>query len=138
MSGLIRQMRLNDPAFLRFLAVGVVNTAFGYGVYALAVLAGLPAQAALIVQFVLGALWNYSLHARLVFAVRGWGRMPLYIGAYLLIYLLNAAALHSLMALGLGALLAQALIMPATVIASWLLVGRVMGFHRSDREGGMA
>ena len=34
-------------AFLRFLAVGVLNTAFGYGVYAAGVLAGLPAQAAL-------------------------------------------------------------------------------------------
>ena len=28
-------------AFLRFLAVGVLNTAFGYGVYAAGVLAGL-------------------------------------------------------------------------------------------------
>ena len=30
-------------AFLRFLAVGVLNTCFGYGVYAAGVLAGLPA-----------------------------------------------------------------------------------------------
>lgn len=138
MTGVIRRLHLNDPAFLRFLAVGVVNTGFGYGVYALAVLVGFPAQAALIMQFVLGALWNYNLHARLVFAVQGWSRLPLYIGAYLLVYLLNAAALHSLLGLGLGPLLAQALIMPAMVIASWLLIGRVMGVHHSDREGGVA
>ena len=116
-------------AFLRFLAVGVLNTGFGYGVYALGVLAGLPAQGALALQFVLGALWNYCLHARLVFAVQGWGRLPAYVGAYLLIWALNALALRALLAAGLGALAAQALILPATVALSWGLIGRVMGFH---------
>lgn len=116
-------------AFLRFLAVGVLNTAFGYGVYAAGVLAGLPAQAALALQFLLGALWNYRLHARLVFAVRGWGRLPAYVGAYLLIWALNALALRGLLAAGTGPLAAQALVLPATVLLSWGLIGRVMGFH---------
>lgn len=116
-------------AFLRFLAVGVLNTAFGYGVYAGGMLAGLPAQAALALQFLLGALWNYRLHARLVFAVRGWGRLPAYVGAYLLIWTLNALTLRALLAAGTGALAAQALILPATVLLSWGLIGRVMGFH---------
>lgn len=116
-------------AFLRFLAVGVLNTGFGYGVYAAGVLAGLPAQAALALQFLLGALWNYRLHARLVFAVRGWGRLPAYVGAYLLIWALNALALRALLAAGADALLAQALILPVTVLLSWGLIGRVMGFH---------
>lgn len=116
-------------AFLRFLLVGVLNTAFGYGVYAAGILAGLPAQAALALQFLLGALWNYRLHARLVFAVPGWGRLPAYVGAYLLIWALNALALRALLAAGLGALAAQALILPGTVLLSWWLIGRVMGFH---------
>lgn len=117
-------------AFLRFLAVGVVNTGFGYGVYAAGIMAGLPAQAALALQFLLGALWNYRLHARLVFAVEGWSRLPAYVGAYLLIWALNALALRTLIAAGAGELAAQALILPATVVLSWLLIGRVMGFHR--------
>lgn len=121
-------------AFLRFLAVGVVNTGFGYGVYALGILAGLPAQAALVLQFLLGALWNYRMHARWVFAVEGWGRLPAYVAAYLLIWALNALALRALLAVGMGALAAQALILPATVALSWLLIGRVMGFHRRNRE----
>ena len=121
-------------AFLRFLAVGVVNTGFGYGVYAAGVLAGLPAQAALALQFLLGALWNYRLHARLVFAVRGWDRLPAYVGAYLLIWALNALALRGLLAGGMGELAAQALILPATVALSWWLIGHVMGFHRARRQ----
>lgn len=121
-------------AFLRFLAVGVANTAFGYGVYAAGVLAGLPAQAALALQFLLGALWNYRLHARLVFAVAGWDRLPAYVGAYLLIWALNALALRALLSGGMGELAAQALILPATVALSWWLIGRVMGFQPVRRQ----
>ena len=120
---------------LRFLAVGVVNTAVGYGIYALAVLAGAPPQLALVLQFVLGALWNFQMHARIVFAVRGWSRLPAYIGAYLVIYAGNALALRMVMAQGAEALLAQLLILPFVVAASWLLIGQVMG-HRQRRRPG--
>lgn len=127
---------LPDPraALLRFLVVGVVNTAFGYGVYAAAVLAGLPAQAALALQFLLGVLWNYRMHARLVFAVEGWERLPAYVGAYLLIWALNAVALRMLLAAGMSPLAAQGLILPATVALAWWLIGRVMGFHPARRQ----
>jgi len=127
---------LPDPraALLRFLVVGVVNTAFGYGVYAAAVLAGLPAQAALALQFLLGVLWNYRMHARLVFAVEGWDRLPAYVGAYLLIWALNAVALRMLLAAGMSPLAAQGLILPATVALAWWLIGRVMGFHPARRQ----
>lgn len=118
---------------LRFLAVGVVNTAVGYGIYALVVLAGAPPQLALILQFVLGALWNFQMHARLVFAVQGWSRLPAYIGAYMLIYAGNALALRLVMAQGAGALLAQLLILPFVVAASWLLIGQVMGYRQRRR-----
>lgn len=111
---------------MRFLAVGLANTAFGYGVYALAVLAGAPAQVALIVQFVLGALWNYALHARLVFAVRGWSRLPAYVAGYVAIYAANALTLRALTDQGYGPLAAQLLILPLTVALSWLLIGRIM------------
>lgn len=128
--GLIAKTRQPQRAVLtRFLGVGLANTAFGYGVYALSVLAGLPAQGALVVQFVLGALWNYHLHTRLVFAVEGWGRLPAYVAAYVLIYALNAAGLAMVMDLGVGPLLAQLMILPFAVMLSWRLVGRVMG-HR--------
>ncbi|NHF73028.1 hypothetical protein G7044_07785 [Paracoccus sp. 12-3] len=110
-----------------------MNTAFGYCIYALAVLAGAPPQLALILQFVLGALWNFQMHARLVFAVRGWARLPAYIGAYLLIYAGNALALRLVMAQGIGALMAQLLILPVVVAASWLLIGQVMGYRQGRR-----
>ncbi len=131
--------RRNQPAYstsetmFRFLVIGLGNTAFGYAVYALAVLAGLPPQLALIVQFVLGVLWNYAMHARLVFSVNGWGRLPVYIAAYALIYAVNAMALRLALLQGLGPLTAQLLILPFITVLSWLLIGRVMGFRHQRR-----
>ncbi|WBU62706.1 GtrA family protein [Paracoccus aerodenitrificans] len=117
---------------LRFLVAGVVNTVVGYGIYAAAVLSGASAQLALLVQFVLGALWNFRLHSRMVFLVEGWGRLPAYLTSYLLLYAGNALALRVVLAQGVGPLSAQLLVLPFVVAASWLLIGRVMGF----RQGG--
>lgn len=115
---------------LRFLLAGVANTAVGYSIYAVAVLMGLPAQLALAVQFVLGSLWNFRVHARHVFLVRGWDRLPAYLASYLLLYAGNALALRMVMGQGLGPLVAQLVVLPFVVIASWLLIGRVMGFRQ--------
>lgn len=117
--------------FIRFLWVGLANTAFGYGVYAVAVLSGVPAQAALALQFCLSIFWNYSLHARLVFAVTGWNRLPSYILGYVLIYLLNASSLHALLRVGVNPLLSQTLILPGVVALSWLVIGRIMSEGRA-------
>ncbi|MFV0293370.1 MAG: GtrA family protein [Paracoccus sp. (in: a-proteobacteria)] len=113
--------------FLRFLVVGAANTAVGYLIYMLAVLAGVVPQGALILQFIFGVLWNYQMHARLVFTVEGWGRLPAYIVGYLLIYGINALMLQLVMARGAGPLSAQLLILPGIVAVSWLLIGRIMG-----------
>lgn len=127
------QAQSTAETFLRFLAAGLVNTAVGYGIYAVAVIAGAAPQLALILQFVLGALWNYQLHARMVFAVEGWRRLPVYIGSYLLIYALNAMALRLLLTQSIAPLAAQLILLPFVVLASWLLIGRVMGFRHRRR-----
>ena len=59
--------------------------------------------------------------------------LPAYIGAYLVIYAGNALALRMVMAQGAEALLAQLLILPFVVAASWLLIGQVMGYRQRRR-----
>mgnify|MGYP003526361532 CR=1 FL=1 len=81
--------------FARFLAVGVLNTAFGYALYALLIWLGLAPQPALAVSFAIGVMWNYLTHARLVFDQSGYRRVLPYAGAYGLIYLINAVALQA-------------------------------------------
>ncbi len=111
---------------LKFLVIGVFNTLFGYAVYALLVLIGLPEQAALGIAYVIGVTWNYFTHARLVFGTKGYKRMPAYFVAYLFLYGLNALALEQLVTAGLQPLLAQAIIVPFAAVLSFALISRVL------------
>jgi putative flippase GtrA len=127
--------------FLRFLAVGVLNTAVGYGLYAVLVLAGLGPQAALALAFALGVLWNYGTHARLVFGTGGYRRLPAYAVAYLAIYAVNAFGLSRAIAAGVHPLVAQlvlALVMAGLsfVLISVVLTGTPPFSRRGDGSGG--
>lgn len=111
---------------LRFLSTGLANTAFGYGVYAALVALGAAPQTALAGQFALGVLWNYTLHARLVFGVAGYGRLPSYALAYAAAYGVNAGLLQLFLAAGANAYGAQALALAPTVLLSYVLVSRAL------------
>lgn len=120
---------LQDQTFvqlLKFLVIGVLNTLFGYGVYALLVLLGLPEQVALSIAYIIGITWNYFTHAKLVFGAKGYSRMPAYVAAYLFLFGLNAIALDALVDAGLQPLLAQAVIVPFAAIISFILISRVL------------
>ena len=93
---------------------------------------GMSPHPALMLAFAIGVTWNYFTTARLVFRVGGFGRVPRYFGAYLVIYLANAASLQALLGIGIHPLLAQALLTPVFAVAaflmiSWALTGRVGG-----------
>ena len=120
--------------FARFLVVGVVNTAIGYGLYALFLLAtSLDPQGALALAFALGVLWNYLTTARFVFGTRGYSRLPAYAVAYLAVYALNAQALRMAVAAGWNPLLAQALLVPFAAVLTYLAVSFALTYRRADR-----
>jgi putative flippase GtrA len=100
-----------DLALLfRFAMVGVVNTAFGYAVFAAAIFAGMPALAALAVATCAGIIFNFQTARRLVFRYKGGGRWLRFAVTYLALLLLNFVALKLLVRLGLPQLLAQAIL----------------------------
>jgi len=107
--------------FLRFLAVGALNTLFGYSVFAGLVLAGLPAMPALVLTYVVGILFNYFTTGRLVFMHAGRGALLRFIAAYGVIYVFNLALFRAAEALGAGPLLAQALCLPVVAVFSFVL-----------------
>jgi len=112
--------------FVKFLALGLVNTAFGYAVFALLILLGLGPQIALALSFAIGVLFNYVLSARLIFAQRGFRKLPLYALAYVGVYFLNAFCLHTAIDAGLQPLIAQALLTPLAAVLTFVLISRVM------------
>ncbi len=119
---------LTDPkwTFVRFLVIGIVNTAFGYLLFALLLYAGLRPQPALALAFGGGVAWNYLTHARLVFGTRGVSQLPPYVLAYLMIYGVNAGGLQALMAAGVAPIIAQAVLVPPMAVLAYILIGRVL------------
>lgn len=112
--------------FVKFILVGVLNTAFGYLLYALLIFLGIAPQPALAIAFFVGVLWNYLTHARLVFDQNGFNRIPAYAISYLLIYVLNSGALALLLRAGLHPLLAQAVLLPVIAVISFLLISKAL------------
>jgi putative flippase GtrA len=104
--------------FVKFLFVGVLNTAFGYAVYAVLILIGLAPQPSLAIASFIGVLWNFGIHKRLVFDTQGYRRLPHYILGYCFVYAINATALAVALRAGLHPLMAQALlILPMALLA---------------------
>lgn len=109
---------------LRFLATGVLNTAFGYAVYAALLYAGAGYLPALFAATVLGVCFNQLTFGRLVFRDRtSAGTMPRFVAAYAATYAANAGMLHvAVQGWGWNAYAAQAACLPPTVAFSWLLL----------------
>lgn len=107
-----------SPRFIRFLFVGVLNTAFGYSIYLLCLLGGMKVEIAVAVATCLGATFNYFTNARLVFSHQGGNRLFQFLCAYAVIYVINVVAIRALLAAGIGPALAQALLLlPLALVA---------------------
>jgi len=109
---------------IKFLMVGLINTFFGYTIYAFFIWIGYPALTALFIATVLGVVFNYFSYGQLVFDSKG----SLIIGSkfiatYLMVYGFNSAILTVLTKNeGWNAYVAQAACLPPSVVMSWLLM----------------
>lgn len=91
--GLLASLRVDRFAQLvRFYQAALVNTAFGFGTYALLVWLGVNLYVAQVIAQVLGVTFNYFTYSRHVFRDRKGGRLP-FAGAYLTNYLVNLTLL---------------------------------------------
>lgn len=107
---------------VRFLAVGVLNTAFGYVIFAAGILAGLSSGIALAIAMVIGVIFNFFTLGRLVFDSRDPTRLPRFVGVYVLTYMVNLGMLALWEKAGVGPLLAQLACLPVTVSLTFVLM----------------
>lgn len=113
--------RLWRSRFGRFLIVGVVNTAFGYGVFLALLRADLAPTLALAIATVAGILFNFVTTGRVVFENAEASRLWRFVGVYGLVFLFNVTLLDAAISLGVGAALAQAALLAPCVALSYLL-----------------
>jgi len=127
-TGLIR--KLWAIQFLRFLAVGGVNTAFGYGVFALLILLNrhfriCSPEAELVlaplISQICGILFNFKTTGTIVFRNRNNRLILRFFAVYSITYLLNYGLLRLFESLGIGRLVGGAiLILPLALLAYFL------------------
>jgi putative flippase GtrA len=79
--------------FVRFVLVGVLNTAFGYGIYGLFLWVGVGLPLSLLGATVLGVLFNFVTTGRLVFRDFAWHRLPAYLVTYALLWLVGTGGI---------------------------------------------
>lgn len=115
-----------DRRFLSFCAVGVLNTAFGYSLFALLVFAGLHRGLALFVATCAGVLFNFFSTGRIVFGNRDASRLPRFVATYVAVYLVNLAFMEILIGAGTGVYVGGAIAMLLATVVAYLLQSRLV------------
>lgn len=85
-----------DSQFIRFVLVGILNTAFGYGVYCLMIWIGVPYWWATLISNVLGVLFNFKTIGILVFENSNNRLFCRFVSCYVLAYGLNVGIIYLL------------------------------------------
>jgi putative flippase GtrA len=105
----------------RFIAVGLLNTAFGYGIFAALLYLGLHYVIALFIATISGILFNFKTTGRLVFKSNSNRLIFHFAGVYALIYAVHVCSLEILLGLGINVYWAGAmLILPMASFAFFL------------------
>jgi len=110
-----------DPRLVRFLLVGVLNTLFGYLLFALLLFVGIHYAIALLLSTVAGVFFNFRTIGRLVFGSRDDSRIVRFFGAYAVTYVLGAGGLRIAKAAGIDLYLAGATLTLGLAFVSFLL-----------------
>jgi len=129
---LIRRHMRRHAQFIKFIQIGIVNTMFGYGIFALCFLATRWPQLSAVVATVVGVLFNFFTTGRLVFGSRAMSALGPFVLGYVVTLSLNLVLLDAMLGLGVGALLAQALILPITVTLNYLVNSRIVFRTRAN------
>ena len=117
-----RYYSLVSNQFLRFILVGGLNTAFGVGVYCLAIFVGIPYYIATLLSNVLGVCFNFITTGNLVFRNNDPRLIFRFVAAYVVIYFVNTAVVKAFILLGLNSYWAGILATPVVAICSYSLL----------------
>lgn len=113
--------RLKKSQILRFIAVGIVNTSFSYGIYAALLFIGFGYAFANLVALLIGILFSFKTQGYLVFHNPDNHLLGRFILSWTLIYLCTIGLMGWIIVLGLDAYSAGALALPFSVSLSYLI-----------------
>lgn len=112
----------------KFLLVGLMNTLFGYSVFVVAMIIGLPHGLALVPAYLLGVCFNFYTNGKYVFKSEGIDTKAFvrFLGVYIIIYLINLNCINVLVEKGISPMISQALLLPFIAIITFLLFKKLV------------
>lgn len=113
-----------------FILVGILNTAFGYALFAVIYWASGSYRLAIVLATIIGVLFNFFTTGRLVFGNRSYKALAAFVLGYAGVCVLNVVLVDIIVAYGHSPLIAQLVSMPALVAASFLINDRLV-FRKS-------
>ena len=105
--------------FCRFILIGILNTVFGYGVYAILVLITVEYHVALTIATILGTLFNFKTTGTIVFRNNKNRLIFRFIAVYGIVYVLNQIVLTVLVKAGINELISQAIVLPVMAVLAF-------------------
>lgn len=119
---------IKDRTFVRFLLVGILNTLFGYSIFAVLIFLGLHYTVAALLSTILGVLFNFKTIGSMVFKNSKSRLIIRFIAVYAVIYCLNVVFLKMLSLWNVNMYLAGlALLFPMAFVA--FLMNKYFVFH---------
>lgn len=106
---------------VRFLAVGCLNSIFGYGCFAILLYAGIHYALALLLATVAGVLFNFKSTGVLVFKSHNNRLIFRFLAVYGLVYGVNVTCIKLLQVLGVGPYYGGALLLLPMALLAFLL-----------------
>ena len=115
--------------FVRFIVVGILNSAFGYGCFALFLFLGLHYTVALLLATVLGVLFNFKSTGALVFGSHDNKLILRFIASYAVVYLVNVLGIKMFAAAGLAPQYGGALMLLPMAVLAFILNKKFVFTH---------
>jgi putative flippase GtrA len=119
-------------SFVRFLAVGFINTLFSYGVYVALLSLGVSYIYANLVALVAGILFSFRTQGRFVFYNREKSLFGRFVFCWALVYVGNILFIRLMMQFGFDPYVGGAMAIPLIAIVSYL--GQRYFVFRPSRE----
>ena len=109
---------------IKFTYIGIINTLFGYSIYAILVFFEIPYLTSLVLANIIGIIFNYFSTGRLVF--KSTGNLFIFLkffSAYIITYLINSILLcFFINSFNFNLYYGQLLCLPLIVILNWLFL----------------
>lgn len=109
---------------MKFLVIGMVNTAFGYSIFAVLYLLTSSHRLAIVVATIVGVVFNFFTTGRLVFQNTSNALMFRFILGYVVSLSANFILLELLVRSGIHPLIAQILCLPPIVVLTYVINAR--------------